>query len=49
MSSSYELPTHYIAPRHGVTLDRYASINARIDLGQATAIVLGSFHLDDHR
>ncbi len=49
MSSSYEMPTQYIAPPHGVTLDRYASIKARLDLGQPVGSVLGAYQLDDHR
>jgi hypothetical protein len=49
MAGSYQMPPQYSTPPHGVTLDRYAAIKARLDLGQALAAILPEYQLDPAR
>ncbi len=49
VSSSYQMPPEYATPPHGITLDRYAAINARLQLGHPHAAVLADFQLDAGR
>lgn len=49
LSEHYEMPAEYKAPVHGVDLERYAVINARLGHGQDPAAVLGEYQLDQAR
>lgn len=49
MAGSYQMPPEYATPPHGITLDRYAAINARLELGQPADAVLADFGLDSGR
>ncbi len=49
MQGSYQMPPEYASPPHGITLDRYASINARLQLGHPLPAVLADFQLDPAR
>jgi hypothetical protein len=49
MGASYQFPPQYLTPPHGITLDRYAAINARLQNGEPPAAVLGSYQLDEPR
>jgi hypothetical protein len=45
-SGGYQLPASYSVPPHGITLDRYAAIKARIELGQELGSILASYQLN---
>ena len=49
VAGSYQMPPEYATPPHGITLDRYAAINARLQLGHPAAAVLAEFHIDGGR
>ena len=49
IAHTYQMPPEYANPPHGITLDRYAAIRARIDLGHPLGTVLAEHHLDLHR
>jgi hypothetical protein len=47
--SGYQVPAPYLAAPHGVTLDRYASIQVRLEGGEPAASVYASYQLDEGR
>jgi hypothetical protein len=49
ISNTYQMPPEYATPPHGITLDRYAAIRARLDLGHPLGTVLAESHLDLQR
>lgn len=49
MATTYALPPQYAAPPHGVTIDRYAAIKARLDLGHPLGEILAEVPLDPSR
>ncbi|MCA9674053.1 MAG: hypothetical protein H6708_34040 [Kofleriaceae bacterium] len=49
VAESYQMPPEYSSPVHGVDLNRYAAIKARLQLGQAPAQVLPEYQLDPAR
>lgn len=49
MATGYALPPQYASPPHGVTIDRYAAIKARLDLGQDLGAILAELPLDPSR
>jgi len=46
MAGSYQIPEAYTAPPHGMTLERYATVKARVQLGQSLAAILPEYQLD---
>ncbi len=49
MAGSYQMPPEYSTPPHGITLDRYAGIKARLELGQPLDAILADCKLDGPR
>lgn len=49
VSSQYQMPPEYATPPHGITLDRYAGIRARLELGHPLDTVLREAQLDPAR
>jgi hypothetical protein len=49
IAGTYQLPPEYSTPPHGITLDRYAAIRARLELGHPLPAVLAEFQLDPAR
>jgi hypothetical protein len=48
-SKGYQVPAPYLATPHGVTLDRYASIQYRLAAGEPATSVFASYQLDEAR
>jgi hypothetical protein len=48
-NGAYQFPPQYLVPPHGITLDRYAAIHARIKNGEPPPSVLGAYQLDEPR
>jgi hypothetical protein len=46
VAHTYRIPPEYVAPPHGITLDQYAAIKARIQLGHPLGTVLAESRLD---
>jgi len=49
MAQSYQMPAEYSAPVHGVDLIGYATVKARLELGQNPGQVLAEHRLDPGR
>lgn len=46
MASAYQMPTAYTTPPHGMTLERYATLKARLQLGKPLSALLAEYQLD---
>ena len=49
MSQQYQMPAEYSSPVHGIDLIGYATVKARLELGQSPQQVLNEHRLDPNR